>query len=196
VLTMVTRDDLPDGGAGHLARTVGAIRRRHSKHGIELLISDLNGDEEALETVAAIEVAIFGHNIETTAALTPGVRDGRCSFEGSLEVLNRLGRYGTTKSALLVGMGEDDAQVRLAMDALRKAGVDLLAIGQYLQPSPAHLPVHRYVPPEIFEAYREAGLKMGFTHVAAGPLVRSSYRAGEGFAAAMSRIAAPFTPAP
>lgn len=183
VLTMVTRDDLDDGGVAHLQNTVAALRRRNPGLAIELLLSDLGGNPRALEAAARIEADVFGHNLETTRAMTPLVRDGRCRYETSLAVLARLGEAGPTKSALLVGLGEEDGQVLETMADLRAVGVRLLAVGQYLQPSADHLPVRRYVPPETFEAYRQAGLELGFAHVAAAPLVRSSYQAAQGFAA-------------
>jgi lipoyl synthase len=182
VLTSVDRDDLPDGGAGHFARTVAAIRARLGDAVVELLIPDFAGDLEALRVVVDSGAQVLGHNLETTRELTPTVRDPRCGYERSLEVLRRLGELAPerlTKSSLLVGLGETAAQLEQAMDELRAVGVDWLTMGQYLRPTRKHTPVVRYVPPEEFEQLGALACSKGFALVGSGPLVRSSYRAGE-----------------
>jgi len=183
VLTTVDRDDLPDGGAGHIARTVAAIRARDPAVGIEVLMGDLGGDPEALATVAGSGAVVLAHNVETVRRLTPRVRDRRCDYDLSLTVLRRwreLAPEGVpTKSSLMVGLGETAGEVLACLDDLRDAGVELLTIGQYLQPTPRHLPVAEYVAPEVFSRYREEALRRGLSAVASGPLVRSSYRAAD-----------------
>ncbi len=185
VLTMVTRDDLADGGAGHVAATVTELRARQRGLCIETLVSDFGGQLEAVDAVVAAGPDVFGHNVEVVRAQTSRIRDPRCDFDRSLAVLRRAKHGGggalLTKSSLLVGVGERDEQVLEAMGELRSAGVDIVTIGQYLRPSPRHAEVRRYVPPPVFDGYRRAGLEMGFAYVASGPLVRSSYRAGEAF---------------
>ena len=189
VITSVDRDDLPDGGAGHFADTVAAVRNRRTDLLIETLIPDFSGDREALRTLLDAGPDVISHNLETVARLTRTVRDARASYDLSLQVLADVkalaAESGTeriwTKSGLMVGMGESIGEVEETMDDLRSVGVDFLTIGQYLQPTRKHHPVVEYVPPEQFESYRETGLAKGFAYVASGPLVRSSYRAGEFF---------------
>ena len=183
VITSVTRDDLPDGGAGHFAALVAAIREHAPGCRIELLIPDLGGDQQALAMILAAGPDILGHNVETVPRLYPKVRQG-ADYRRSLEVLAESGRLAPqipVKSGLMVGLGEERGEVLEVLGALRQSGVSLLTIGQYLQPTRNHYPVARYVPPEEFEELRRAGLEHGFTHVEAGPLVRSSYHAEEQF---------------
>jgi len=184
VLTSVDRDDLPDGGAGHIARTVREIKARTPDLLVETLIPDFQGDLGAVRQVVDAGVDVLGHNIETVERLQAVARDRRAGYRQSLEVLKgakamRAGLF--TKSSIMVGIGEREDEVLAAMRDLRAAGVDFLTVGQYLRPSTWHLAVEEYVPPERFDAYREAGEAMGFLYVASGPLVRSSYRAGELF---------------
>lgn len=184
VLTSVTRDDLPDGGAAHFAATIEAIERARLGAFVEALIPDFQGDPRALERVVAAEPAVIGHNLETVARLTPGVRDRRASYERSLHVLRTIKQLNPkiyTKSSLMLGLGEAEEEVLQAMRDLRAAGVDILTLGQYLRPTRWHLPVQEYITPERFARYRELGEELGFLYVASGPLVRSSYRAGEFF---------------
>lgn len=179
VVTSVTRDDLPDGGAAHWASTVDAIRKSSPNATIELLISDLGGATEHLDTVIASKPDIIGHNIETVSRLTPLLRS-RATYETSLKVLRHLSQSGVvTKSGLMVGLGENEEEVRQTMLDLCDAGVRLLTIGQYLQPTAEHYPVAEYVTPETFERYRQMALEIGFDFCASAPLVRSSYLADE-----------------
>ncbi len=184
VVTVVNRDDLPDGGAGHYRRCVEAVHSRLPATGIELLCSDLAGNWAALEALLAdVPLAVFAHNVECVPRLDHEVRDPRASFTQSLEVLRRAKQLRPelpTKSSLMVGLGESDAEVLDAMRQLRGAGVDLLTLGQYLapgRPGTRFLPVDRYVEPRQFLEWEVAARAMGFKGVAAGPLVRSSYRA-------------------
>ncbi len=183
VLTQVCRDDLDDGGAGLLADTVRAVRRESPGTLVELLIGDLGGATDALTTVARAAPDVLAHNLETTRGLSPRVRDRRASYDRSLAVLRgarRLGRQRqVTKSSIMLGLGETDAEVEEALRDLRDAGVDLVTFGQYLRPSADHVPVARFVPPEEFDRWRETAGRFGFAGAAAGPLVRSSYRAEE-----------------
>lgn len=184
VLTSVDRDDLEDGGADHFGRTVEAIKRKSPTTLVEVLTPDFKGDEKAIARIVASGVDVFAHNIETIDRLTKRVRDGRCDYRQSLEVLRyakslRPGLY--TKSSIMLGLGETPDEVLVAMDDLRSVGCDIVTIGQYLRPSSWHLPVEGYIPPKVFKHLEEEGLKKGFLCVPSGPLVRSSYRAGEKF---------------
>ena len=183
VLTQVCRDDLPDGGAGILAETVRRIRIEAPETLVELLVGDLEGKPSSLATLMEDPPDVFAHNIETVRRLSSGVRDHRASYERSLGVLRSARRSGppglVTKSSIMIGLGESDAELGETFDDLRRAGVDLLTLGQYLRPSTAHLPVIRFWTPEEFELLKERGLSAGFRGVEAGPLVRSSYRAEE-----------------
>ena len=184
VLTSVDRDDLPDGGAAHVAKTIRLVKERIPSMLVEVLIPDFQGDLDALSTVAESRPDVIAHNIETTLSLTPKVRDPRANYWQSLSVLRNVKKISPrtyTKSSIMVGLGETEEEVVAAMTHLRKAGVDFLTVGQYLRPSSRHLPVIEYVKPSQFERYRIAGEELGFRYVASGPLVRSSYRAGEFF---------------
>lgn len=179
VITSVTRDDLPDGGAEHWAATVEAVRRRNPHTTIEVLIPDMDGRTELLDIVAASHPDIAGHNIETVERLTPAVRS-RAEYRRSLAVLSYMGSLGLrTKSGLMVGLGESWEEVLQTLRELRDAGVGIVTIGQYLQPTSGHWPVAEYVEPERFEYYRRAAMDMGFGYCASAPLVRSSYMAEE-----------------
>jgi lipoic acid synthetase len=190
VLTSVDRDDLSDGGAGHFARTISMIRTLAPDACIEALIPDFRGETAALKIVVQAGPDVIGHNLETTEPLTPKVRDPRASYPQSLKVLESVkhmnGRI-LTKSSLMLGLGEREGEVVQAFRDLRAARADFLTLGQYLRPSPRNLPVIEYVTPEKFEHYRKAAEELGFLYVASGPLVRSSYRAGEYFAHKMIR---------
>jgi len=184
VLTSVDRDDLPDGGAAHFAQTVATIRSLSSDVCIETLIPDFGGDLAELETVVQAGPDVIGHNVETTEPLTPKVRDPRASYRQSLKVLERakrLNRRVFTKSSFMLGLGEREEDVLQTFHDLRAVGADFLTLGQYLRPSPRNLPVVEYVAPERFSHYQKVAEELGFLYVASGPLVRSSYRAGEYF---------------
>jgi lipoic acid synthetase len=184
VLTSVTRDDLSDGGAGHFAATIRAIKQVQSRALVEALLPDFQGSIEALEEVVAAGPTVISHNLETVERLTPQVRDRRASYRQSLEVLwsvKELNPKIYTKSSLMLGLGETEDEVLRAMRDLRAHDVDILTLGQYLQPTRKHLEVQEYITPEQFDRYRELGRTLGFLYVASGPLVRSSYRAGEFF---------------
>ena len=179
VAEAVARDDLPDGGAGQMAATVRAILRRCKSTGIEVLIPDYQGDEAALQRVLDAGPDVLNHNLETVERLQRAVRPA-ARYARSLAVLRRAGELRPdtpTKSGLMLGLGESDAEIMQALSDLRAAGVSLLTLGQYLRPSPRHLPVARYVPPAEFEAWAERARELGFADVAAGALVRSSYHA-------------------
>jgi lipoyl synthase len=186
VITVVNRDDLPDGGADHYKRCIEAVHRRVPQVTIELLSSDLQGDRQALaHLLADTPLAVFAHNVECVPRLDRQVRDPRASFGQSLDVLRhgkRLRPDLWTKSSLMVGLGETNGEIIAAMRQLRAADVELLTLGQYLapgRPGERFLPVDRYVEPAQFDAWKDEALAMGFRAVAAGPLVRSSFRAGK-----------------
>lgn len=181
VLTSVTRDDLEDGAADHFAQTIRAIHAMDAGAIVEVLTPDFNGREASLHAVAEAAPDVFNHNLETVERLTPLVRS-KAQYRLSLEVLRRFREIApgiTTKSGLMLGLGEEEPEILAAMDDLRAAGVEVLTLGQYLRPSAQHLPVVAYIHPDQFEQYRQAGLQKGFRHVASGPLVRSSYHAAE-----------------
>lgn len=182
VITSVDRDDLPDGGAAHYAACVRSIRQRSPATVVETLIPDYR--EASLATLMAARPDVLAHNVEVVPRLQRKIRDPRCSFERSLATLRgarELVPEGYTKSSLMLGLGEEPAEVVDSLARLREAGVDFLTLGQYLRPSESHAPVREYVTPERFAELQVLGEKMGFRYVAAGPLVRSSYRAGEFF---------------
>lgn len=179
VVTSVTRDDLPDGGAGLFAETIAAIRRLSPATGIEVLIPDLRGDWSALDTIMAAGPDVLNHNLETVPRLYRSVRP-QAVYQRSLEVLRRAKAASperTTKSGLMVGLGEEPEELRAAMADLRSVGCDIITLGQYLRPSVMHLAVARFYPPAEFDELARAARAMGFRHVEAAPLVRSSYRA-------------------
>ena len=178
VVTSVDRDDLPDGGAGHFAATVRAIKGAVDGCRVEVLVPDFKGKPGAVETVTASPIDVFNHNLETVPRLYRRVRPG-ASYRGSLDVLRAARERARclTKSGLMLGLGEEFDELLRVFRDLRDVGCDILTLGQYLRPSVGHLPVERYVPPEEFAALRECALGLGFRHVEAGPLVRSSYHA-------------------
>ncbi len=179
VVTSVNRDDRPDGGAELFAYTIQAIRARVPGCGVEVLIPDFQGNRQSVETVMAARPDVLNHNTETVPRLYRQVRLG-ARYERSLDVLayaKQLAPECPTKSGLMLGLGETREEVLQVMRDLRTSHVDILTLGQYLRPSPKHLPIVRYVPPSEFEEFRKAGVEMGFAHVEAGPLVRSSYHA-------------------
>jgi lipoic acid synthetase len=183
VVTSVDRDDLADGGAGHFARTIAAIRQAAPKTTIEVLTPDFLRKDGAVETVVEAKPDVFNHNLETVPRLYAEVRPGARYF-ASLRLLDRVKQLDPgmfTKSGLMVGLGEERSEVLQVMDDLRAADVDFLTIGQYLQPTPKHHGVDRFVPPEEFESYRAQAFGKGFLMVAASPLTRSSYLAGDDF---------------
>lgn len=179
VITSVTRDDLPDGGAAHFARTVRAIREAVADCSIEVLVPDFQGNHLSIAAVLNAEPVIFGHNMETVPRLYPEVR-AQADYFRSLEVLSaakNLRPSTLIKSGIMVGLGETRAEIKEVMVDLTAAGCDILTIGQYLSPGASHLPVIRYYPPEEFEELKELGLELGFKWVESGPFVRSSYHA-------------------
>jgi lipoic acid synthetase len=182
VITAVARDDLPDGGADHFRRTIEAVRAVSPRTIIEVLTPDFNARQAAIDTVLAADPRIFNHNLETVRRLTPSVRS-RATYDRSLSVLRKVktkrGHKMHTKSGLMLGLGERDGEVLEAMGDLRAVGCDILTLGQYLQPTLKHLPVREFITPEKFDRFRQQAKAMGFTHVASGPLVRSSYHAAE-----------------
>lgn len=190
VITAVARDDLQDGGADHFARTIAAVRRLNPGIVVEILTPDFLDRDFALDRVIAAEPEIFNHNLETVRRLTPSVRH-RATYERSLTVLrkvkDRAGDRIHTKSGMMLGLGETEAEVLESLRDLREARVDILTLGQYLQPTLKHLPVVDYIPPAQFDAYARVAEEMGFLHVASGPLVRSSYHADEVAAGAEAR---------
>ncbi|MCP4806006.1 MAG: lipoyl synthase [Proteobacteria bacterium] len=182
VLTSVNRDDLEDQGAGHFAACIRETNRLSPKTMVEVLTPDFRGRPELVDIVIEAKPTVFAHNIECVERLTPTVRDPRAGYEQSLSVLRHAKAMGAmTKSSIQVGHGEKPAEVMQCMQDLRDNGTDFLTVGQYLQPSGKHLKVQEFVTPETFEWYREQGEAMGFAVVASGPLVRSSYKAGEFF---------------
>jgi lipoyl synthase len=182
VVTSVNRDELPDGGASHFAQAIVELRRAAPKTLVEVLTPDFQGSRDALQMIVDAGPTVAAHNLETVARLTPRVRDRRATYRQSLEVLEFYKRSGMrTKSSLMLGVGETHDEVVQAMRDLRAVDCDILTLGQYLRPSEKHLPVEEFVRPEEFARLEREGLALGFRFVAAGPLVRSSYKAGEFF---------------
>jgi lipoic acid synthetase len=181
VITAVARDDLADGGAEHFARTIRAVREVDPTIIIEVLTPDFNGKEPALRTVIDAKPQVFNHNLETVERLSPLVRS-RAKYRLSLDVLKRAKEMDAeivTKSGLMLGLGETESEIFQSMDDLRESNVQVLTLGQYLRPTPQHLPVVEYIRPETFDLYREIAYNKGFEYVASGPLVRSSYHAAD-----------------
>lgn len=180
VLTSVNRDDLPDGGAGHYAACVKRVKAVNPETAVEALTPDFLGALADVETVVDSGIEVFAQNVETVERLTHPVRDPRAGYRQTIDVLAHAKRHRPdvlTKTSLMLGLGETDGEIRQCMDDLRAAGVDILTLGQYLQPTVNHYPIDRYVTPAEFETYRQWGLERGFMEVVSGVLVRSSYRA-------------------
>jgi lipoyl synthase len=190
VVTSVTRDDLADGGASFFADTIRAIKERMPATLVEVLIPDLQGDWGGLEKILAAGPDVLNHNIETVPRLYPLVRPG-AAYTRSVDLLRQVKRISPktpTKSGIMLGLGESDEELFVTMGDLLAAGCDILTLGQYLQPSPAHLPVQRYVPPDEFQSLQAKAMKLGFAGVAAGPFVRSSYQAEKLYKQATKRL--------
>jgi len=195
VLTMVDRDDLPDGGSTHVEKTIAAIKRRKPDMLVEALVGDWlatkeQSTEQMIGNVLRGQPDVYAHNIETVLRLTPRVRDHRCSYVGSLATLRlakKLNPDIVTKSSVMLGLGESEREVEQAMDDLREHGVDVVTFGQYLRPTMLHLPVKEHLSPARFAALEQRAQKKGFLYVASGPLVRSSYKAAEYYIAGMLR---------
>ena len=182
VVTSVNRDELEDGGASHFAQAIVELRRAAPKTLVEVLTPDFQGSRDALQMIVDAQPTVAAHNVETVERLTPRVRDRRATYRQSLDVLDFYKRRGMrTKSSIMLGLGETHGEVITAMRDLRSVGCDILTLGQYLRPSEKHLAVEEFVRPEVFSRLEREGLALGFRFVAAGPLVRSSYKAGEYF---------------
>lgn len=183
VITCVNRDELPDGGARHYRACLDGVHARLPRVGLEFLCSDLDGNETALAALLnGAPLKVFAHNVETVERLQSSVRDRKASFSKSLRMLEAAKELRPeifTKSSIMVGMGETNADMTTTLQALRRVDVSLLTLGQYLAPSQAHYPIMSYPPPEQFDAWKQEALTMGFSAVASGPLVRSSFRAGQ-----------------
>jgi len=180
VLTSVNRDDLDDGGAAHLAECIREIKRVNPSTAVEALTPDFQGNLADIETVVDSGLEVFAQNVETVRRLTHPVRDPRAGYEQTLNVLRHAKQFRPdvlTKTSLMLGLGETDAEIEEALRDIRAVGVDIVTLGQYLRPTPNHLAIERWVTPEEFEQYREFALGLGFLECVAGPLVRSSYRA-------------------
>ncbi|KAJ8950988.1 hypothetical protein NQ318_006372 [Aromia moschata] len=188
VLTSVDRDDLPDGGSNHFAETVREIKRQNGDILVECLVPDFKGDLEQVKVIADCGLDVYAHNIETVESLTPFVRDRRAKYRQSLATLEAAKKFRPeliTKSSIMLGLGETDAEIEQTMTDLRTAAVDCVTLGQYMQPTKRHLKVVEYVTPEKYAYWEKVGNEMGFLYVASGPLVRSSYKAGEFFIASI-----------
>jgi len=186
VLTSVDRDDLPDGGASHYAATIGRVREVVPEARVEALVPDFGGDRDALRVVVGSGPHVVGHNVETVERLSLSVRDSRASYVTSLDVLRHLRELApgiVTKSSLLLGLGETDAEIGETLADLRAAGVDVVVLGQYLRPTPAQVPVVRYVTPQEFRYWEDRARDLGFGAVVAAPFARTSFRAAEAYAA-------------
>ena len=184
VLTSVCRDDLPDGGANHMAETIKSVKVQCPKTIVEPLVPDFQGNPDALEKIINAGPEVISHNIETVARLSPLIRDVRATYQQSLRVLEMIKEIDCkiyTKSSIMLGLGETEEEVMQAAKDLRAVGVDILSMGQYLQPTARHLPVKEYISPEKFDSYKKQIEKLGFAYTVAGPFVRSSYKAGELF---------------
>ncbi|MCR9244861.1 MAG: lipoyl synthase [bacterium] len=190
VLTMVDRDDLPDGGAAHVAATIRAIKQQNPDILVEALVGDMDGEADRIATILDGGPDVYAHNIETVLRLTPRVRDSRCSYVqslGTLKTAKQLRPGIVTKSSVMLGLGESEREVEQAMDDLREYGVDVVTFGQYLRPTLKHLPVKEHITPARFKALERRAQRKGFLYVASGPLVRSSYKAAEFYIAGMLR---------
>ena len=180
VLTCVNRDDIADGGAEHFANTVNAIKDKNRNIEVEVLTSDFNGSRDAIQKVVQSPIKVFAQNIETVERLTHPIRDARAGYTKTLKVLQAAKEINPniiTKTSIIVGLGETDAEIFQTFKDLRNHSVDIVTLGQYLRPTLNHRPIDRWVKPKQFDQYREKGLKYGFLEVISGPMVRSSYRA-------------------
>ena len=196
VITSVDRDDLSDGGASHFAAVIERCKKDHPNLIVEVLTPDFLGDLRSIDTIAKASPHVFANNIETVRRLTPHVRDPRAGYDQTLRVLKYFKERRPdlfTKSSIMLGLGETDAEVLETMTDLRNVGVDFLTLGQYLRPTPKHLPVEEYVTPEKFDYFRQWGETFGFETVASGPLVRSSYRAGEFYVQQRIKVSPPLS---
>lgn len=184
VLTSVDRDDLADGGAAHIASTISKIKAKSPKILVEALVPDFSGDRACIEQVAQSGLDVFAHNVETVERTTPSVRDRRAKYRQSLAVLKHAKTVKPdliTKTSIMLGCGEQDAEVEQTLRDLREAEVDVVTFGQYMRPTKRHMKVHEYVQPDMFAHWQKRAEQLGFLYVASGPLVRSSYKAGEFF---------------
>ena len=189
VLTSVDRDDLPDGGARHIAHCVTQIKAKNPNVLIEVLSPDFSGSTASLDLLLQSKLDVFSHNVETVERLTSLVRDPRAGYRQSLDVLmHAYEKNMITKSGMMLGLGETDDEIITTLRALRSVGVSLMTLGQYLQPTKYHLDGNRFVSPVEFDRYKEIGLGMGFKEFVAGPLVRSSYRAEQSFLNLVNRV--------
>jgi lipoic acid synthetase len=180
VITTVNRDDLPDGGAGHIAACIREIKQLCPQTAVEALTPDFQGDKSAVETVVSSGLEVFAQNVETVKRLTHPVRDPRAGYRQTIDVLAHAKQFRPqvlSKTSIILGLGETDDELKQTMDDLRTAQVDILTLGQYLRPTANHLPIERWVTPEEFAQYREWALERGFLECVSGPMVRSSYRA-------------------
>ena len=195
VITMVDRDDLPDGGAQHVRRVIERVKEVNPGLNVEILTGDFRADERSLRHIVESSPHVFAHNLETVRRLTPRVRDARAGYEQSLRVLRMVrdmsGGHLHTKSALMLGLGEEREEVSQTLQDLKAHGVDLITIGQYMRPTKKHLSIKRWVSPEEFDEVAQEAKSMGFLSVASGPLVRSSYMASDFYAKAMGTIKEP-----
>jgi len=184
VITSVDRDDLVDFGSSHYAKTIQFIKEKNPHTKVEALIPDFNGDKHCLEKVRCASPYVIGHNIETTERLTPFIRDRRCGYEKSLDVLRKIKRFNKdihTKSGFMVGLGEEEREIIQTLEDLKDTQVDIVTIGQYLQPTRRHHFVQKYYTPDEFNKLKKIGIDIGIRHMVSGPLVRSSYHASDVF---------------
>ncbi len=184
IITSVCRDDVGDGGAEHISKTIKAIKSLCPRTIVETLIPDFGGKTDSVKKVVESGSEVISHNVETVRRLSSKIRDFRASYDRSLSVMKKCKEIASsvyTKSSIMLGLGEREDEIIETLKDLRSAGVDIVTLGQYLQPTPAHLSVVEYITPEKFDKLREIAESMGFAYVASGPLVRSSYRAGEFF---------------
>ena len=184
VLTSVDRDDLPDEGSGHFAKTIKLIKKRIPELLVEVLTPDFKGRKDLIEKIVQAHPDVFAHNIETVERLSPKVRDSRAGYKQSLKVLEFVKKQKAsmyTKSSIMLGLGESQEEVLNTLKDLRSVDCNILTFGQYLRPQKRHLPVEKYIPPKEFENWKQTAEDLGFIYCASGPLVRSSYRAGEFF---------------
>ncbi len=193
VLTMVDRDDLEDGGASHIQKVISAVKKLNPEVKIEILSGDFCGNEKTLQTLLSLDLQVFSHNIETVKRLSPRVRDARASYEKSLAVLSFMKKNKTkenffTKSSLMLGLGESYEEIIEALRDLRKNNVDLVTLGQYMQPTKKHLSIKKWIDPQTFYKLKVEAKKMGFLGIASGPLVRSSYKAFEFFVDSQTKL--------